>query len=53
MVKEGSRVFIHGHGVNDLQSQWKSLLTTGMLIKKTNPNVHLNKRATSERFLII
>lgn len=53
VVKEGGRVFIHGHGVNDLQSQWKSLLTTGMLIKKTKQMSIWTSMQTSERRLII
>lgn len=51
MVKEGGRVFIHGHGVNDLQSV--EIFIDHWDANKKNPNVHLNKRATSERCLII
>lgn len=39
VVEERGRPLIHGHVVNDLQSQWKTLLITELLI--TNPSVHL------------
>ena len=35
VVEERGRLLIHGHGVDDLQSQWKLELITGRLI--TNP----------------
>lgn len=38
-MEERGRPLIHGHVVNDLQSQWKPLLITELLI--TNPRVHL------------
>lgn len=38
-MEERGRPLIHGHVVNDLQSQWKPLLNTELLI--TNPRVHL------------
>lgn len=47
MVEERGRLLIHGHGVDDLQSQWKPLLIAGLLI--TSPCVGLSGRRAAGR----
>ena len=51
VVEERGRLLIHGHGVDDLQSRWKPLLITGLLI--TNPCVHLARQHAAEKLMYL